>query len=439
MTDREADRIHSDPYLVPSGKIARGSARVPPSKSVAHRALILAALAEGDSRIGPLPEGDDVAATLECLRACGVGIEGQGTGDRGQEEETVVVSGTSGRLTPPRSPLNCRASGTTLRLLMGIAAAQPGAAFTLDGEPQLRRRPVSDLEAPLDALGAHLRYAEQTGFPPVVVGGARWKGGIVDVPGTVSSQFLSGLLLAAPLAEGPMEFRSRRLVSAPYVEMTAAVMARFGVSVTRPDPDVWRVEPTSYHQADVTVEPDASAAAFLWAAAAVTGGSVAVEGVTLDMMQGDAIFPDLLERFGCVVERGPGGTTVSGFPVRGIEAHVAGTPDLVPALVAVAAFAPTPSTFTGVAHLRHKESDRLAVLVDALSRLGGMGLLEDDRITIVPTTEYTGAELDPRGDHRMAMAFAVLGLRIPGTRITQPSCVNKSFPNFFDALESLLS
>ena len=469
-----------DAYSVPSGVAARGQVRVPPSKSLAHRALICAALASGTSRVGPLPDGDDVAATLECLRALGAvvrewgagsgepqagsGEQGrgsrepsgetasvppvsrftshfslQGAEDGGQEaSRTVVVSGASGRFAAPRAPLACGASGTTLRLLMGLCGAMEG-AFTLDGADQLRKRPVSDLEAPLRALGARVSYAEREGYPPAIVEGHRWAGGEVAVPGSVSSQFLSGLLLGAPFARAPVAFAAPHLVSASYAAMTAAVMERFGVEVRHPEESLWKVAPASYRPARFAVEPDASSAAFLWAAAAVTGGEVLVEGTGGESLQGDAVFPDLLEHMGCRVQRGTAGVTVAGHPLRGLDADCSSTPDLVPALAAVAAFAPEPSTFRGVAHLRFKESDRLAVLSDALSRLGATVLLQEGRMTVVPAVACRGAELDPQGDHRMAMAFAVLGLRIPGVSIAQPSCVAKSFPNFFNILEGLLS
>lgn len=433
----EPEKNSSD-YLVPSGQVARGTAEVPPSKSLAHRALICAALAGGVSSVGPLPDGDDVAATLACLRALGVGIDEQGIGDRGQDEaNAAAVSGTSGRFAAPRAPLACGASGTTLRLLMGLCGAMEG-AFTLDGVDQLRKRPVSDLEAPLRALGARVSYAEREGYPPVIVEGRPWAGGEVAVPGSVSSQFLSGLLLGAPLALAPVAFAAPHLVSASYAAMTAAVMKRFGVDVHHREEPLWKVAPASYRPARFAVEPDASSAAFLWAAAAVTGGEVLVEGTGGESLQGDAVFPDLLEGMGCRVQRSTAGVTVAGHPLRGLDADCSSTPDLVPALAAVAAFAPEPSTFRGVAHLRFKESDRLAVLSDALSRLGATVLLQEGRMTVVPPVARLGAALDPQGDHRMAMAFAVLGLKIPGVTIQDPACVAKSFPEFFKALESLL-
>jgi 3-phosphoshikimate 1-carboxyvinyltransferase len=441
MTEQKAKYFLPDPYPVPSGKVARGVAEVPASKSLAHRALICAALAEGTSVVGPIPAGEDVAATVACLRALGVDIREQGAGSGERDGRTgawASVRGAAGAFAPPRQPLDCRASGTTLRLLLGVCGATPG-AYTLDGVEQLRRRPVGDMEEPLRALGARVRYAEREGHPPVVVEGNRWQGGTVEVRSAISSQFLSGLLLGAPLAQGEVLLRSPGLVSAPYAAMTAAVMARFGVEVRRPAEDCWLVAPSSYSAVEFTVEPDASGAAFLWAAAAATGGAVTVAGTGGATLQGDAVFPQLLLEMGCAVGRTSAGIRVSGPLLRGLDADLTHTPDLLPALVAAAAFAPEASTFRGIGHLRFKESDRLAVLADALTALGAQVYLEADRMTLVPAEDYTGGLLDPAGDHRMAMAFAVMGLRVPGTRIAQPSCVAKSFPNFFEVLESLLS
>ena len=417
-----------DPYPVPSGRRIHGEAAVPPSKSIAHRALILAAMAEGASLVSPLPEADDVAATRDCLRTLGVRVTPEAGGAR--------VEGVPAGWKPPHGVLRCRASGTTLRLLAGVCGAQEG-TFTLDGDAQLRRRPMADLARPLSALGVCLRYAERPGHPPLVVEGRRWAGGTVEVAGSTSSQFLSGLLLGAPRAAAPVAFVARELVSRPYAWMTAELMARFGAKVHRPDAATWSVTPAAYRACDVSVEPDTSAAAFLWAAAAVTDGDVLVKGTAEDSLQGDAVFPDLLARMGCRVVRTPEGVRVAGRPGMGLEADVQETPDLVPALVATACFAPTPSRLAGVGHLRFKESDRLSVLADAVAALGGTILLEDDCLTVVPGEDHHGAILDPHGDHRMAMAFAVMGSVIPGVRITEPSCVAKSFPGFFETLQEL--
>ncbi len=418
----------SDPFVVPSGRAARGTARVPTSKSIAHRALILAALAEETSELHPVPDAQDVRATLSCIRALGARTEGG---------ERLTVRGTSGRLSPPDSPLHCAASGTTLRLLMAVCAASEG-SFTLDGDSQLRRRPVGPLARALAGTGAVLRFADREGFPPVVIEGRSWEGGGMEVDSSISSQFVSGMLLAAPLARGPVRLRASRLVSGAYARMTAALMGRFGAEVREAAGGWWEVKPGLYRAAQVEIEPDASAAAFLLAAAAVTGGEVTVAGMRRRMLQGDAAFADHLEAMGCRLSESEEGIALEGRPARGLEADVRDCPDLVPPLVAVALFAPSPTVLSGVGHLRFKESDRLAVLADAVTALGGSMLVESDRLTVVPARDYRPARLDPHGDHRMAMAFAVMGLMVPGVEISDPACVAKSFPRFFQILEGLL-
>ncbi len=402
---------------------------MPASKSIAHRALILGALASGDTVVRPVPDGEDVAATLDCLRALGVSVAREGDG--------VRILGGGGRFPSDEAALDCRSSGTTLRLMAALCAALPG-RFRLDGSDQLRRRPLGPLAEALEAAGAKVAFPVRSGYPPVDIGGSRWPGGTVAVDSKSSSQFLSGLLLAAPLAAGPVRLEARGLVSSAYVRMTAGLMERFGGGVRPEGPSAWSVRPGAYAGTNVTVEPDASAAAFLYAAAAVTGGRVTVRGIGRSMLQGDAAFAGFMETMGLMVTAGVDGLTVSGAPTSGLAADVKDCPDLVPPLVAVALFAPAPTTLSGVAHLRFKESDRLAVLADAVSALGGAMAVEEDRLTVIPAAGYRPARLDPRGDHRMAMAFAVMGLRIPGTTVLDPGCVAKSFPGFFEALESLL-
>jgi 3-phosphoshikimate 1-carboxyvinyltransferase len=418
-----------DPYPVPSDVTVWGRAELPSSKSLTHRALILSALAEGESLISRVLDAEDTRATLECLSRCGISFRMTSGG--------VGVAGSAGRLLAPMKPLSCRASGTTLRLLMAICGGQEG-VFTLDGDAQLRLRPVADMEAPLRALGAGVGYAQREGYPPVVMRGSTWTGGSVLVSGRTSSQFLSGLLIASPLASSTVSLQVEELVSRPYVEMTTALMERFGVHVGHPGPNLWTVEPSRYRGAAYTVEPDASAAAFLWAAGAVTGGRVRIAGLSDHSLQGDACFPEWMAAMGCEVVRDADGTEVGGRPLRGLEADVAATPDLVPALIAVALFAPSQTVLTGVRHLRYKESDRLAVLAEGVTAMGGCMLVEDDRLTVVPADSYIGAVLDPHQDHRMAMAFAVMGLRISGVRIKEPDCVAKSFPEFFETLRGLI-
>lgn len=416
-------------YRTPSGLCAVGTAAVPASKSIVHRALILGALATGESFVHPIPAGEDAEATLGCLRALGVSVTPGGAG--------VRVTGTGGMFPTAEADLDCGSSGTTLRLMAAACSASPG-RFRLDGSEQLRRRPIGALGEALEAMGAKVAFPLRSGFPPVEIEGGRWQGGAVAVDSRTSSQFLSGLLMAASLAGGPIRLEARGLVSSAYVRMTARLMTRFGAEVEAAGPAIWCVQPAGFTGSDVTVEPDASAAAFLYAAAAVTGGRVAVRGIERSMLQGDAAFAGFMEAMGLDVTEAPKGLAVSGVPASGLTADVRDCPDLVPPLVSVALFAPSPTELEGVAHLRFKESDRLAVLAEGVSALGGAMTVERDRVIVVPAREYRPARLDPHGDHRMAMAFAVMGLRIPGTVILDPGCVTKSFPGFFETLESLL-
>lgn len=417
------------PFPVPSGRKVRGRVQVPPSKSVAHRALLLAALARGTSRVGPLPDAQDVQATRRVLAVLGVPLEEEGGG-------WVRVRGVGGPFSAPSKTLFCGASGTTLRLAAALSGAGEG-LFRLDGEEQLRGRPLHDLKGPLESLGACVRFLEEEGHAPLEVLGRRWRGGEVVVFGETSSQFVSGILLGAPLAQGPLVVRARNLVSAPYAALTAKLMARFGVPVKRRG-QAFGVRPTLYRAASVEVEPDASAAAFLFAAAAVTGGEVMVAGVGPGLLQGDARFPRFLAAMGVSVEAGAHGTTVRGLPRRGLDAEVQDVPDLVPPLVAVALRAPEPSLLRGVAHLRHKESDRIEVLSQGVAALGSRLEVLGTDLRVHPLRPRREAILDPHGDHRMAMAFTVTGLWVPGLRVQNPSCVAKSFPRFFETLLSLL-
>ena len=418
-----------DCYEVPSGPVARGVAQAPPSKSHTHRALVCAALASGRSLLVSPLSSDDTLATKKCLEALGAVVS--------EAPEGWLVEGSGGKLQIPEGPLDCASSGTTLRFMMALCAAMEGKR-RIAGSKQLGRRPVLGLAAVLESLGAKISWLGEEGFAPLEIEGAAWQGGEASVPSETSSQFVSALLLAAPLASQALPFRAEGLVSAPYAEMTRIVMARFGARVEKRSETAWAVAPSVYRPATEVIEPDASAAAFLFAAAAVTGGSVTVPAIRREMAQGDAVILDYLQAFGVKVTAGEQGATVEGLPERGARLDMRDCPDLVPPLAAVAFAAPTPSSFLNVSHLKAKESDRLAVLEEGIRALGGEARQEGSSFSIIPPVSPRGARLDPHGDHRMAMAFAVMGLRAQGTSIASPSCVAKSFPGFFKALESLL-
>jgi 3-phosphoshikimate 1-carboxyvinyltransferase len=419
----------------------RGRVEVPSSKSLTQRALIAASLAPGRSRIVRPLEADDSRLLVAALNVVGVAARWQHA--RGGAPE-LVIDGSEGVPASPASPVQAGNAGTTMRFLTARLAAGERECV-IDGSDRMRQRPIEDLLQALRSLGARAASIEGDGCPPVRVGGEGLRGGEARLPGARSSQYLSALLLAAPAAVAGLDLIiDGDLVSRPYVDLTIDVMGRFGVEVeaTRSEggEECFRVAPgQQYRPTDYEVEGDYSAASYFFAAAAITAGRVEVAGLTADSRQGDAAFLDLLERMGCVVERRAGAVVVQGPPVlRGIDADLGRMPDVAPTLAAVALHAQGPTRISGASHLRLKESDRIAALVDGIGRLGGEATAAPDGLTITPRA-LSGAPVETFSDHRMAMAFAIAGLRIPGTVILDPGCVSKSFPAFWEALERLIS
>ena len=302
----------------------------------------------------------------------------------------------------------------------------------------MRERPIADLLRALEQLGADAHSELASGCPPVVVRGAGLPGGRATVAGNISSQFLSALLLAAPYAQAPVDLAvAGPLVSTPYVDMTLAVMRAFGVVVQCEAAGGFRIAaPTHYRACQYRIEPDASAASYFFAAAAITRGQVTVRGLSRRSLQGDVAFCDCLAAMGCRVEYGERQITVSGGTLRGIECDMNAISDTVQTLAAVALFADGPTTIRGVAHIRHKETDRLAALACELRKLGA-GIKEyADGLKITPGGTR-GAVLDTYDDHRMAMSLALVGLAVPGVSIRDPDCTAKTYPEYFQDLERL--
>jgi 3-phosphoshikimate 1-carboxyvinyltransferase len=303
----------------------------------------------------------------------------------------------------------------------------------------MRERPIGDLLDALNQLGAHATSQRDNACPPVVVHANGLPGGCAKIRGDISSQFLSGILLAAPGARTPVELVIEGpLVSQPYVQMTLAVMKSFGVGVARSNgPHHYRVNaPLPYIACDFTIEPDASAASYFWAAAAVCGGQVTIEGLSADSLQGDVAFVDCLEQMGCEVRRQDAAITVLGRNLKGIDIDMNAISDTVQSLAVVALFADGPTTIRNVAHIRHKETDRIAAVATELRKLGAEVVERADGLSIAPRT-LRPADIDTYNDHRMAMSFALAGLRIPGLRINNPACVEKTYPDFFRDLAAL--
>lgn len=417
--------------------------RVPGSKYEANRFLIAAALTDGTTRLRGLPEGEDIRAAISAVGALG--------GSTTRAEECLEVSGVSGgegpaRAFDPGSParVSVGESGTLLRFLTAAAATVPG-SITIAGSGRIRERPVAGLVAALGALGADIETTG--GFAPLTVRSGRLDGGAVSVPAAESSQFASGLLLAAPRAAGAVSVALEGdPVSASYLDLTVSVMARCGVRVERAGPGRFRVASGArYRPGDHRISGDWTSAGYFLAAAALAPGRVTVDGLDPESPQGERRFPAVLRRMGCDVSEAPSEegvrVTVTGASrLRGVSVDMRSMPDAVPTLAAIAPFAEGATRIHGTPHLRHKESDRIAALADGLGRLGARVTATEDGLAVEPPesgASLRAAVLDPHGDHRIAMAMALTGLRIPGVRIRNPQVVAKSFPGYWRALAEL--
>jgi len=369
---------------------------------------------------------------VECLGQLGIEVESQNGG------KTLIIHGTNGKVPALEAELYCANSGTTIRFLTALVALGHG-SFRLDGVARMRQRPIGDLIDALNQLGALVKSEGDNACPPVDVHANGLPGGSATVRGDISSQFLSGLLLAAPGAASPVELRiTGTLVSQPYVQMTLAVMRSFGVEVEADQPlSLFQIPaPAPYRACDYVIEPDASAASYFWASAAITGGEVTVDGLSDASLQGDVAFVDCLEAMGCEVRRNANSMTVVGRPLHGIDVDMNAISDTVQTLAVVALFAAGPTTIRNVGHIRHKETDRIAALAAELRKLGAAVVERTDALTITPGT-LRGATIDTYNDHRMAMSFALAGLRQGGVRINNPECTAKTYPSFFNDLAML--
>lgn len=410
--------------LEPAGPV-QASLAAPASKSVTNRMLVCAALADGTSLLRRPLHSDDSEAMRVALGQLGASVH--------EVEDGWRVEGTSGRLVPPAEPLDARASGTTMRFLVALAALAPG-PVVVAGRPGLLARPVGPLVAALRQLGARLE--DRDGHPPVRVGGGGMSGGEVELDASASSQFASALLLAAPYATAPVTVRANGLGAPGYVELTAEVMRRFGALVRRVDDGSWRVAVGApYRAVETEVDYDASAAGHLFALAAATGGSVTVTNAVDGSGQPDAGLPELLESMGAEVRREGDALTVRGpETLTPLEADLGPMPDQVTTVAALAALAPGTSRLRNVGIARGHETDRLRALATELGRLGVEVEELPDELVIHGGRPHGPAVLRTHDDHRLAMAFAALAARVPGIAIEDPGCVAKTYPGFWDDL-----
>jgi len=404
------------------------SVNIPGSKSVTHRYLIMAALAEGRSWLGNGLWCDDTRYTASALERFGAQIR--------HSPEAIEVIGTGGDLNSPADPVYLENAGTSMRLLTAVACLGRGATV-LVGNERLHTRPMEELLVALLPLGGVVESLQERGYPPVRIHGSGLKGGRTIVNASRSSQFVSAILLAAPYASQPVEITVQGLVSKPYVDVTLDGMSRFGARACWLDEEKLRVEaPGRYLEGSYDVEGDCSSASYFWAAAAITGGKVSTQNILHESRQGDLAFLDILCQMGCLAEWHDHGVTLYGGQLRSIEVDMKDMPDMVPTLAVTAAFAQGKTVITNVGHLRIKESDRLRAIAEGLEKMNVQVEEKADCLTIRGGNPR-GALIDPHNDHRIAMSFAVAGLMAKGVRIVDEMCVNKSFPQFWETFEQL--
>ncbi|MBA2452679.1 MAG: 3-phosphoshikimate 1-carboxyvinyltransferase [Chloroflexia bacterium] len=410
-----------------------GRVTLPGSKSFTNRALPIAALATGVSTIHGALDSDDTRYMVAALQELGIAVEADwNTG-------TILVSGANGVIPATEADLFLGNSGTSMRFLTALVALGVG-RYRLDGNDAMRTRPIGPLIEGLRSMGVDVNELGAPGCPPLEIVTNGLPGETVVMPGDLSSQYFSALAMVAPYARGAMEIVVEgELVSKPYIDLTADAMAAFGVTLRHDKYQRIWVEPDQkYHATEYNVEPDASAASYFFALAAVTGGSITVERLPSSSAQGDTGFVDVLESMGCRVDRGRQDITVRGpDKLQGVDVDMNAISDTVMTLAAIAPFANCPTTIRNIGHIRLKETDRLTALATELGRLGIATNETPDSLTIYPG-EPQPAIVQTYDDHRIAMSYAITGVKAPGIRIADPMCVRKTVPRFWDILFGLI-
>jgi 3-phosphoshikimate 1-carboxyvinyltransferase len=404
---------------------------VPGSKSLTNRALLIAALANGTTRLTNALFSDDSQYFAGALKTLGFGVQ------LDEANSEMTVTGLGGRIPSGKAELFIGNAGTAARFLSAFLTLGNG-EYVLDGEPRMRERPIGDLIDALHQLGVELEATNNC--PPVQISAKGLVGGKTKIAGNISSQFLSALLLVAPYSKSPVEIEvTTELNSKPYVDMTIAIMQEFGVQVEREGHKRFIIKPASFFPLpSYSIESDASAASYFFAAPAICGGTVCVENISRNSKQGDIAFLDILGQMGCMVKEDNNSIEVTGTSsLKGIDVDMRDIPDTAQTLAAIAPFASSPTRIRGIASARVKETDRVHATCTELVRFGVRVEEHEDGMTIYPCDEIRPATIQTYNDHRMAMAFSLIGLRVDGVTIENPSCVSKTFPNFFEVLDSL--
>lgn len=410
-----------------------GTITIPGSKSLSNRILLLAALAEGQTKISNLLDSDDVNHMLNALKQMGIQWERVG-------ESEVIVTGGAGPL-PQRDGIELFLgnAGTAMRPLTAALCLGQG-EVTLTGEPRMYERPIGDLIDALKPLGAQVEYLKDENYPPLKIQAGSLKGGKVSIRGNISSQFLTALLMSAPLLESPLEIEVEgELVSKPYIDITLDVMSKFGVEVENNNYQSFRVEPAVYQSPqEIFVEGDASSASYFLTAAAICGGTVRVYGVGTESVQGDTQYAHVLEQMGAKVLWGPNFIEVTRGELRGVDVDCNHIPDAAMTICSAALFAEGPTAIRNIYNWRVKETDRLNAMATELRKVGAEVVEGEDYIEIIPPQQIKHAEIDTYDDHRIAMCFALSAMGGSPMTINDPKCTSKTFPTFFEVLKTIV-
>ena len=429
LADTDPRLEHKELSITPTTHVA-STVNIPGSKSYTNRAIIISALAKGETVLEHPLISEDTTYLADAVTKFGctdLVVD--------QAKDKIHVICGQGPLVAPRNHIFMGNAGTPIRCLTSYASLAEGTTV-ITGDKRMQQRPIEDLINGLQQLGVTIKDVRNSGSPPVEVKGPSLRGGTAHIRGSVSSQFTTSILLSAPYADKGVELRiTDDLTSKPYVDMTLAIMKAFGVDVERDGYTWFQVKANQEYRAHrYRIEPDASNMSYFLAASAILGGRVHVPGIDRSSVQGDVRFLDVLERMGCTTKSEPGYIELVGGELFGIDVDMNWMPDLVPTLAIVAAFADGRTHITNIANLRVKECDRIAAMETELSKMGIQTESTVDTLTI-----YGGlpspAIIDTYNDHRIAMSFAVAGLRVPGVTIRNPGCVAKSFPSFWRVLD----
>ena len=414
--------------IKPLSKLKKNIIEVPGSKYIANRVLMLAALADGESTISNIPENNDIRNAMTALNNFGVNIQ--------QNGNVLKIKGSGGKINPISDIIDVGESGTLMRFITAVSALSEK-KITITGSRRICERPVEHL---IDALGqVGIKSESLTGCPPVTIEGGKINGGEIKVKGNISSQFISGLLLVAPYAQDDLKIiLTSELVSVKYVDMTIDLMNEFGVKVERNGYSEFFIKANQKYQArDFIIPGDWSSASYFLAAAALLQDEITIINMNINSVQGEAKFYEVLEKMGCNVELDENSITLSSTKkLKSIDVDMGNMPDVVQTLAAIASFSEGSVTIRNIEHLKYKECDRVEETANELRKIGGNVSTTKDSITIFPS-ELIGGEIETHNDHRMAMSFALTGLKSENVKIVNPEVSAKSFPGYWDKLQEI--